>query len=74
MDTGFNSVYEETKLLTDYYEKQKAEEFVQEKTEQMIGAMKLLGLDVGNLVGYPADVLFEVLGFGDMEYFAGIRL
>lgn len=74
MDTSFDSVYEETKLLTDSYEKLKAEEFIQEKTEQIIGAMKLLRLDVGNLVGYPADVLFEVFGFRDMEYFAGIKL
>lgn len=74
MDTSFDSVYEETKLLTDYYEKQKSEEFIQEKTEQIIGVMKLLGLDAGNLAGYSADVLFEVLGFGDMEYFAGIKL
>ena len=74
MDTSFDSVYEETKLLTDYYEKQKAEEFIQEKTDQIIGAMKLLGLDAGNLAGGSADVLFEVFGFGDMEYFTGIKL
>ena len=52
MDTSFDSVYEETKLLTDYYEKQKAEEFIQEKTEQIIGVIKLLGLDARNLEGY----------------------
>lgn len=74
MDTSFDSVYEETKLLTDYYEKQKEEEFIQEKIEQIIGAMILLGLDAGNHAEYSADVLFEVLGFGDMEYFAGIKL
>ena len=74
MDTSFDSVYEETKLLTDYYEKQKSEEFIREKTEQIIGAMKFLGLDAGNLVGCSADVLFEVFGFRDMEYFAGIKL
>ncbi len=28
MDTSFHSVYKESKLLTDYYEKQKAEEFI----------------------------------------------
>ena len=60
--------------MTDYYEKQKEEEFIQEKIEQIIGAMILLGLDAGNLAEYSADVLFEVLGFGDMEYFAGIKL
>lgn len=30
MDTSFHSVYEEAKLLTDYYERQKAEEFIGE--------------------------------------------
>lgn len=74
MDTCFDSVYEEAKLLTDYYEKQKSEEFIRERTEQIIGAMKVMGLDVGNLVAYSADVLSEVFGFGDMEYFAGIKL
>lgn len=74
MDTSFNSVYEETKLLTDYYEKQKAEEFIQEKTEQIIGAMKLLGIDVGNLAEYSTDVLSKVFNLGDMEYFAGMKL
>lgn len=74
MDTSFDSVYEETKLLTDYYEKRKAEEFIQEKTEQIMGVMKLLGLDAGNLAECSADVLFEVFGFEDMEYFAGIKL
>lgn len=74
MDTSFDSVYEETKLLTDYYEKQKAEEFIREKTEQITGTMKLLRLDAGNLTGYSADVLFEVFGFVDMEYFTGIKL
>lgn len=74
MDTCFDSVYEEAKLLTDYFEKQKLEEFIRERTEQIIGAMKLLGLDAGNLAGCSADVLFEVFGFGDMEYFAGIKL
>lgn len=36
--------------------------------------MELLGLDAGKFAGYSADVLSEVLGFEDMEYFAGIKL
>ena len=74
MDTSFHSVYGEAKLLTDYYEKQKSEEFIRERTEQIIGAMKVMGLDSGNLVAYSADVLSEVFGFSDMEYYAGIKL
>lgn len=44
MDTSFDSVYEETKLLTDYYEKLKAEEFIQKQTEQIIEKMDMMGL------------------------------
>jgi len=74
MDTSFHSVYEESKLLTDYYEKQKAEELIGERTERVIETMELLGIDASRMVEYSADVLSEVFGFGDMEYFAGIKL
>ncbi len=74
MDTGFHSVYEEAKLLSDYYEKQKAEEFIGERTERVIETMKLLGIDAGRMAEYSTDVLSEVFSFGDMEYFAGIKL
>ena len=36
--------------------------------------MKLLGIDAGRMAEYSADVLSEVFSFGDMEYFAGIKL
>ena len=74
MDTSFDSVYEETKLLTDYYEKQKAEEFIEERAEQVIETMKLFGINQSRITEYSADVLSVVFGFGDMEYFAGIKL
>ena len=74
MDTGFHSVYEEAKLLLDYYEKKKAEEFIGEIAERVIETMKLLGIDAGRLAEYSTDLLSEVFSFGDMEYFAGIKL
>ena len=74
MDIGFHSVYEEAILLSDYYEKQKAEEFIGERAERVIETMKLLGIDAGRLAEYSADVLSEVFSFGDMEYLAGIKL
>ena len=74
MDTSFHSVYEESKLLTDYYEKQKAEEFIGERAERVIETMKLFGINSSRITEYSADVLSEVFGFGDMEYFAGIKL
>ena len=74
MDTSFHSVYEESKLLTDYYEKRKAEEYIEERAEQVIETMKLFGINSSRITEYSADVLSEVFGFGDMEYFAGIKL
>ena len=74
MDTSFHSVYEESKLLTDYYEKQKAEEFIGERAERVIETMKLFGSNSSRMTEYSADVLSKVFGFGDMEYFAGIKL
>ncbi len=74
MDTSFHSVYEESKLLTDYYEKRKAEEFIEERAEQVIETMKLFGINSSRITEYSADVLSVVFGFGDMEYFAGIKL
>ena len=74
MDTSFDSVYEETKLLIDYYEKQKAEAAIQVQTEQIVESLELLGIDLSRLTEYSADISSEVFGFGDMEYFAGIKL
>ena len=74
MDTSFHSVYEELKLLTDYYEKQKAEEFIGERAERVIETMKFLGINSDRIAEYSADVLSEAFGFGDMEYFAGMKL
>lgn len=74
MNTDFHSVYEEAKLLADYYEKQKAEEFIQEKVKQVIGVMEQLGIDADRFAEYSIDVLSEIFSFGDMEYFAGIKL
>ncbi len=74
MDTGFHSVYEEAKLLSDYYEKQKVEEFIGERAERVIETMKLLGIDAGRMAECSTDVLSEVFSFEDMEYFAGIKM
>mgnify|MGYP002510720388 CR=1 FL=1 len=41
LSTDFNSVYEEANLLTKCYEKQKAEGFIQERTEQIIEKMDM---------------------------------
>lgn len=74
MDTSFDSVYEETKLLTDYYEKQKSEAAIQVQTEQIVERLELLGIDSSRLTEYSADILSEAFDFGDMEYFDGIKL
>lgn len=74
MDTSFDSVYEEAKLLLDYYEKQKSEAAIQVQTEQIVERLELLGIDSSRLTEYSADILSEAFDFGDMEYFAGIKL
>ena len=74
MDTSFHSVYEESKLLTDYYEEHNAEGFIQERTEQIMEKMNMLGIDAGKISECPVDVLSKVFDFGDMEYFAGIKM
>ena len=74
LSTDFSSVYEEAKLLTECYEKQKAEGFIQERTEQVIVKMDMLGIDADKITAYSTDVLSVVFGFGDMEYYTGIKL
>lgn len=36
--------------------------------------MDMLGIDAERFAEYPADVLSEAFDFGDMEYFAGIKM
>lgn len=74
LETDFHTVYEETKLLTDYYEERKAEEFLQKQVEQIIGRIELLEIDADRLTAYSTDGLSEAFGFGDIEYFNGIKL
>lgn len=74
MDTDFNSVYEEMKLLTDYYESQKAEELIREKAEKVIDNIELLGIEADSLERHAPDVLAEVFGFENLDYSAGVKL
>ena len=60
--------------MTDYYEKQKAEEFIQERAEQIKEKINMLGIDEGKISEWPVDVLSKVFNFGDIEYFAGIKM
>ncbi len=36
--------------------------------------MELLGIGASRITEYSTDILPEVFGFRDMEYFAGIKL
>lgn len=74
LSTDFSSVYEEANLLAECYEKKKAEGFIQERTEQVIEKMDMLGIDAGKITEYSSDVLSMVFGFEDMEYCTGIKL
>ncbi len=74
LSTDFNSIFEEAKLLSNYYEEQKAEEIIQKQTEQIIEKMDMMGIDKEKFSEYPVDVLSRTFDFGDMEYFAGIKM
>lgn len=74
MDTDFNSVYEEMKLLTDYYGTQKTEEFIREKAEQVIKNIELLGMEADSLERYAPDVLADAFGLNNLDYSAGVKL
>ena len=67
-------LFDSEQHLTECYEKQKAEGFIQERTEQVIEKMDMLGIDAGKITEYSADVLSVVFGFEDMEYYTGIKL
>lgn len=41
---------------------------------KQIRLWELFGINSSRITEYSADVLSEVFGFGDMEYFAGIKL
>ena len=74
ISTDFDSVYEEARLLMDYYEKHNMEENIEKKVEQIIGIIEVMEMDGTGLKEYPADVLGEVFDVRDMEYFTGIKV
>lgn len=41
---------------------------------KQIRLWELFGINSSRITEYSADVLSEVFGFGDMEYFVGIKL
>lgn len=53
--------------MTDYYEEHKAEEFIQERAEQIKEKMNMLGIDAGKISEWPVDVLSKVFNFGVLE-------
>lgn len=76
IDTDFATVYEEVKELTEYYEDQRAERFIAEKTEQELHRVEELGLDTDRILKYPADILGRTFDFDgmDYDYAAGVKV
>ena len=74
ISADFDSVYEEVRALVDYYEKNRLEDVIEKKAEQIIGVMEVIGMDVANLKEYPTDVLGQVFEVKDMEYFVGVKV
>ena len=71
---SYGGLFRLKQRLQQVDEKQKVEEFIEEKTERIIGVMKLLGLDAVNLAGCSTDVLSKVFNLGDIVYFTGMKL
>ena len=71
---SYGELFRLKQRLQQVDEKQKVEKFIEEKTERIIGVMKLLGLDAGNLAGCSTDVLSKVFNLGDIAYFTGMKL
>jgi len=74
MDAGFDEVYEETKLLTDYCEKAVAEHQISEKTEQILQRIDVWDINLEQISKYLIDILSDVFDFSDVNYYTGIKL
>lgn len=74
MDAGFDEVYEETKLLTDYCEKAVAEHQISEKTEQILQRIDVWDINLEQISKYSIDILSDVFDFSDVDYYTGIKL
>lgn len=74
MDAGFDDVYEEAKLLTDYCAKEVAECQISEKVERIINGVDLCEIDLNQLSKYSADLLAVVFDFNDVDYYTGIKV
>ena len=74
MDAGFNAIYEETKLLTDYCEKVVEERQISEKVEQILQRLDAWNIGPEQLLVYPKYILSEVFDLQDMDYYTGIKV
>ena len=74
MDAGFDDIYEEAKLLTDYCEKSSAEQLINEKAEQILQRIDVWDINMEQISKHPVDILSEVFDFGDVDYYTGINL
>ncbi len=74
MDTSFTDVYDEAKMLTDYYEKKQSDRFVEQRAQLAEDKFKQMALDANKLVSYPIDMLANVFGVTDVEYGVGIKI
>lgn len=74
MDAGFDDVYEEAKLLTDYCAKEVAGQQISEKVEQILQRMDVWNINPEQIDRYPTDVLAEVFDLKDVDYYTGIKV
>lgn len=74
MNAGFDEIYEEAKLLADYYAREEAENLISRKVEQILQRMDVWDVNPEQLIRYPVYVLSEVFDLTDMDYYTGIKV
>ncbi len=74
MDAGFDEVYEEVKLLTDYCAKEVAEQQIGGKEQQILQRLDVCDINPEQIDRYQVDVLAEVFALKDVDYYTGIKM
>lgn len=74
LDTSFHSVYEEYKLLVNYYEEQKSERYLGEMARKITKKISVFGIDIAQMKDYSSVTLLEIFDFKELDYSGGIKL
>lgn len=74
MFAGFDDIYEEAKLLTNYCERSSAEGMMNEKVEQILQKIDMWDINMKQISKYSVNILSKVFDFDDVDYYIGLKL